>query len=530
MSNEITVGKELGGRAGAWGAAGTVDVDNLGELPRSYGTNALCVLPQEPHWLFAYWDIDISRHPGGPAFLRVSCEGEVESEIEVHFETRNWYIPVKRAGAVYTVEIGYRRGGRWHPLAEPAQTTTPPDHLSSSTDFEVATLPLHLGFARLMKELRGAMARGESLTGALARLQREGGQVAGQEPALASGLQLLLEAILGPQALKDLSSGAFASGAFSSEQLAAKLRAALEEKLASALGASWSAAAGESSLSSLFAAVLRHLPESSWQAFVPSSWGLEQVSSWLERAVTSWARAAESSFAAESAASWARAAESSFAAETLASWARAAESSWAVPSSWGIGEVSSWLAAALASWAAAVRAEIGPLSSEVTSFARAWVPAELGSWARAAESSAFSESLASWARAAESSLLSESLASWARVGAQASWSGASEYMASPGLERGFFMHVNAEVIFYGGTDPCARVTVDGKPITLAPDGTFRFHFLFPNGSYEIPIVAISPDGVETRCAVLRFERRTEKTGKVDDTPQPPLGVPMGAKG
>ena len=84
------------------------------------------------------------------------------------------------------------------------------------------------------------------------------------------------------------------------------------------------------------------------------------------------------------------------------------------------------------------------------------------------------------------------------------------------------MHVNAEVIFYGGTDPRAKVTIDGKPITLNPDGSFRYHFIFPDGVYEIPIVAISPDGVESRSAVLRFERGTQKTGKVDDTSQPPL--------
>ena len=30
------------------------------------------------------------------------------------------------------------------------------------------------------------------------------------------------------------------------------------------------------------------------------------------------------------------------------------------------------------------------------------------------------------------------------------------------------MHVNAEVIFYGGTDPRAKVTIDGKPIKLNP--------------------------------------------------------------
>jgi hypothetical protein len=90
------------------------------------------------------------------------------------------------------------------------------------------------------------------------------------------------------------------------------------------------------------------------------------------------------------------------------------------------------------------------------------------------------------------------------------------------------MHVNAEVIFYGGTDPHAKVTVDGKPITLNPDGSFRYHFIFPDGVYEIPIVAISPDGVESRSAVLRFERITQTSDQVDRTPQPPLTPPMGS--
>ena len=90
------------------------------------------------------------------------------------------------------------------------------------------------------------------------------------------------------------------------------------------------------------------------------------------------------------------------------------------------------------------------------------------------------------------------------------------------------MHVNAEVIFYGGTHPQAKVTIDGKPVELAPDGSFRFHFVFPDGTYEIPVIATSPDGVETRSATLRFERGTARTGDVGETSQPPLARPMGA--
>jgi hypothetical protein len=87
-------------------------------------------------------------------------------------------------------------------------------------------------------------------------------------------------------------------------------------------------------------------------------------------------------------------------------------------------------------------------------------------------------------------------------------------------ERGFYMHVNAEIIFYGGTHPDATVTVEGKQIQLTPDGSFRYHFTLPDGDFEIPIVATSPDKVEQRSATLSFKRGTHRAGEVGSTGQP----------
>ncbi len=87
-------------------------------------------------------------------------------------------------------------------------------------------------------------------------------------------------------------------------------------------------------------------------------------------------------------------------------------------------------------------------------------------------------------------------------------------------ERGFFMHVNAEIIFYGGTHPDATVWVDGQEIKLNADGTFRYHFTLPDGDFAIPIVAQSPDKVEKRSATLSFVRGTSRTGDVGSTSQP----------
>ncbi|SDU23051.1 hypothetical protein SAMN05444156_2741 [Verrucomicrobium sp. GAS474] len=99
--------------------------------------------------------------------------------------------------------------------------------------------------------------------------------------------------------------------------------------------------------------------------------------------------------------------------------------------------------------------------------------------------------------------------------------------SSFGAPRNFFMHVNAELIIYGGTDPKAKVRIDGRNIALKEDGTFTFHFNLPDGQFHIPIEAVSPDGVERRSALLSFLRLSEFIGQVDATSQTPRPEPFG---
>ena len=60
------------------------------------------------------------------------------------------------------------------------------------------------------------------------------------------------------------------------------------------------------------------------------------------------------------------------------------------------------------------------------------------------------------------------------------------------------MHVNAELIIYGGTEPDAQMRVNADKVTLSKDGTFAYHFVLPDGQFHIPVEATSADGVETR--------------------------------
>ena len=105
----------------------------------------------------------------------------------------------------------------------------------------------------------------------------------------------------------------------------------------------------------------------------------------------------------------------------------------------------------------------------------------------------------------------------------------SPFGASFGREREFHMHVNAELIIYGGTTPDAKVRIDGHDISLSKDGTFSYHFVFPDGNFHIPISATSADNAETRSALLSFMRVTETEGDVRKTGQPKKNEPLGRK-
>jgi hypothetical protein len=78
-----------------------------------------------------------------------------------------------------------------------------------------------------------------------------------------------------------------------------------------------------------------------------------------------------------------------------------------------------------------------------------------------------------------------------------------------GRARKFWFQLDAELIVYGATEPNARVTLQGEPIKLRPDGTFTMRYSLPDSRQIIPAVATSPDGIEERTIVLAVERNTK---------------------
>jgi len=73
----------------------------------------------------------------------------------------------------------------------------------------------------------------------------------------------------------------------------------------------------------------------------------------------------------------------------------------------------------------------------------------------------------------------------------------------------FQIEVDAEMIVYGATQPGAYVTLQGEPVKVGADGTFRVRVDLPNKRQVLPIIASNPNGVERQTVVIAVERNTK---------------------
>lgn len=79
----------------------------------------------------------------------------------------------------------------------------------------------------------------------------------------------------------------------------------------------------------------------------------------------------------------------------------------------------------------------------------------------------------------------------------------------PARSEQFWLVVNTELIVYGATEPNAKVTIQGQPITLKKDGTFSVRRALPDGKQIIPVKAVNAAGTQERQITPIVEKRTE---------------------
>jgi hypothetical protein len=174
------------------------DYENLGELPRSYGRPVLFGIARDPHTLFVYWEIDWqgafgSRPPSDrKVHLRVmSDDGSEETKVTVEPFAGNHCVAVSQARSTYRIELGYHEPAEvWNSVATSDAIATPPDDVSENATVDVATIPFHLSFQRMVDTFRASKYDGDALVEIVGRLQ-ERADVPGGENLTETDRELL---------------------------------------------------------------------------------------------------------------------------------------------------------------------------------------------------------------------------------------------------------------------------------------------------------------------------------------------------
>jgi uncharacterized protein len=163
----------------------TEHLETEGELPEAYGTRQLLLAARDPHWLYAHWDLTVDQQRQYNSLardkhlaLRVfvgGTTGTMATEVEVHPESRHWFVHVDGAGTQYVAELGYyRKEGTWTAVSTSGPTLTPPDNLSPDTSAEFTSIPFDLPLARLLALVKDAVQENVPLARALQELRSHG--------------------------------------------------------------------------------------------------------------------------------------------------------------------------------------------------------------------------------------------------------------------------------------------------------------------------------------------------------------------
>ena len=116
--------------------------EGLPDLPGGYGESRIVLMPRDPQWAYAYWDIpsdhkeELRRQGGARLALRFYDVTDIDlnyqaphnlQQYECDEMAREWYLPIPVSDRDYAIEIGYLcNDGRWLVLARSIPVHVPP--------------------------------------------------------------------------------------------------------------------------------------------------------------------------------------------------------------------------------------------------------------------------------------------------------------------------------------------------------------------------------------------------------------------
>jgi len=155
------------------------DLPDVIELPRLTGEPLLFAMARDPRTIFTYWNIDWASifETTAPVDRQVHLrvyrdDGSEETSASAEPMSGNYYLTVSSPRSRYRVEIGYYQPeDEWHPVARSEAVTMPADQTAEGATVDLATIPFHLTFQRLIDLFR--QSNGDALTELISRLQQK---------------------------------------------------------------------------------------------------------------------------------------------------------------------------------------------------------------------------------------------------------------------------------------------------------------------------------------------------------------------
>jgi uncharacterized protein len=130
--------------------------EGLADLPEGYGETRVVLMPRDPQWAYAYWDVPNEhkmklRSQGGQQLaLRLYDATDINlatqaphsvQEFPCDELAREWYLPIPVSDRDYVADIGYRcADGRWLTLARSLPVHVPPTYPSDWVDDQFVTV------------------------------------------------------------------------------------------------------------------------------------------------------------------------------------------------------------------------------------------------------------------------------------------------------------------------------------------------------------------------------------------------------
>ena len=188
------------------------EFDDVG-LPRVHGASMLFAIARDPGTIFTCWSID----------WPTIADAVEEKSVAVEPMAGYCYISVSRPRGSYHVGIGYYQPADvWHSVAVSADVSMPPEKVTEGVDVDLATIPFHVRFQRLL-DLFGA-ANGDALATVISRFQTRA-LSSGRYEKLSPEQRKILR--LGDVALSEIADARRAFNQIDSEKLARRTRALL---------------------------------------------------------------------------------------------------------------------------------------------------------------------------------------------------------------------------------------------------------------------------------------------------------------